>query len=499
MATARGGGGLHVIRNVEAGLQSQLADHRAELQDHVDETSRLSEESSLRRAEALLGPPLAAQKERLDRELPALQLSTERQFGESRHEMRALRAELSAEAAQLRSELSKLQGELPDLSEGIRKNAAAIAEFEGTRRELWLASDSVRNSVREAVESFEAQMTKKAEDAAHAVQLEWCPQLHENMRALDATVQLVDTQCRQESANAMSAAKTVQDLLECRIDELRLQSKQYTQQHAAEVSAKLREDVLEFGIVRQFQQRLHESTVTLESRIANHRAELLTQIKDVASSTLSRAERNSEDRTSTLATQVHEVVLATRKELETQARTHADAVEQLGAQIQDAKTNFDAADLLTRNSLDNIRTRAERLQSELITLHGGLGDAKRTALDDVAAVRAEVQNASVRWKNFEEVGMPALLAQVERRTGDSEARSVTAALDYAERLRRLPAPMQFPTKSSKTNVLLPGTTNAPQRQQHASLQPELSMAKPLPPISPRSTRVGSTAPRSVLD
>jgi len=338
-------------------------------------------------------------------------------------------------------------------------------------------------------------MTQKAEAAAQAVQLSWCPQLQENMRALDVTVQLVDTQCRQESANALSAAKTVQDLLECRIEELRLQSQQYTRQHAAEVSAKLREDVLEFGIVRQFQQRLHESTVTVESRIANHRAELLAQIKDVASSTLSRADRNSEDRTSTLATQVHEVVQATRKELETQARTHANAVEQLRAEIKDAKTNFDAADLLTRNSLDNIRTRADRLQGELTTLNAGLGDAKRTALDDVAGVRAEVHNASVRWKNFEEVGMPALVAQVERRTGDSEARSVTAALDYAERLRRLPAPMQFPAKSSRANVLLPGSTSALPWQQHA----ELSMAKPLPPISPRSARVGSTAPRSVLD
>jgi len=473
------------LRGIEAGLQAQLADHRAELWERLQDSARASEESALRRAEALLAPPLAALKEHLGAELPSLQRSIEALAAESRHESQALRAELGTEVAQLRSELSKLREEVPELSARIRQNAEAVSGLEAARQELWLASEAVRASVREAVGALDAKLLEKAEHAAQASEKRWCGPLSERIAAAEAALREVDARAKAEASTAVDTAKAVQDLLLCRVEELRLQASRDSRMHAAEAAAGLREEVLKGDILERFQQRLHESSVCLEARIAALQAKLCEEMEASAAGTLALAERGSEARASTLAAQIFEAVQATRQDVQAQAQSHAEALAECRQQLRDASRNFDAADALTRSSLEALRSRAERHADEAAELRQALASARRAALEDVAAVRAQLQQAALRWRSFEEVGVPALLAQMEHKAGESEIRSAKAALDYAERLRRLPAPIKA------TPAHMPGATEAPAWMASSVSELAWRPQEPPPAIGARPPEAGS--------
>jgi len=446
---------------------------------------------ALQRSEALLGPPLLALKERLETELPALKRAIEAASSEFRQELRALRAEQGAEAARLQSELSRLNTELPEISGQIHRNADAISAFAGVHRDLRLASESVQTGLQEAVGSLNAKMLEMIENAVGAAERKWQGWFQGKVEALEASLREVDTRARHDACAAMDTAKMVQDLLQCRIEELRLQASQESRRCAAEVAAGLREEVLEGELLAKFKLQLHQSATSFEARVAALQAKLSARIDSSSAEALAAAERSTEAKLFKLASEVAEAVEATRREVAAQRHSHAEATEEWRLRLKDATANFDAAGALMKSSLDNLTGRVARVADETTELRDSLGQARRSAHDDVSALRTELHEKSLQWRAFEEVGIPTIVAHVEQRSVEHEGRSLRAALDYAERLRRLPPALPSRGESERSpESKQDSVTRAPSLGQTRLFDAgsDLVSTSPLPPLTPMSGR-----------
>lgn len=495
--------GLHTMRGMQAEILDQMSDHRSKLEQHLEASVRRGEESAVHRAEAVLGPPLQEVKKQLAQDVPALRMAAENLFAESRGETHALRVEHTSEIAQLRFELNKLREDHISLTSHVHRHDDGIASLEGARRDLWLASENVQATLRDATASLQARMQDMARKAAEETEERWCRKLQRKIEAAESVIREVDARCRRETAAALETVGVQQGHFENKLESLRLDAYQEAKRQAAEAAAEVRKE--ELGLVEQFSNRLEACQDHQSTRLSEVSKRLHEAVMDKSEETLARADEHATAKVTQMGANVAEAVDGTRNQLAALARNHNESVEQWRVLIRDTQRNADAADALNRGRADDLKSRIEGLEKGAAELIKALAAARQVSSDALDAVRAEVKEQVARWHTFEEVGLPGIMSLIERKTGETETRSVRAALDYAERLRKLP-PTSVSTRTGSALHAVqvgaslgstmdpqsgwsPASTDGspkPMRSAHSIDAPQ--PLAPLPPLTPTSAR-----------
>lgn len=191
-------------------------------------------------------------------------------------------------------------------------------------------------------------------------------------------------------------------------------------------------------LISSFSQKLNDHQTSLAARVADLQQDVKASLIAKAEETLTTADEHASAKVAELGASISEVVDATRHQLEAQRRSHTEAIEFWRAQLRDFQCNADAGEALNREATKGLQELITSVQADCASLRSGLQAARREAADGREVLRLEMKDHAARWKTFDEVGMPGVLNLIDRRSNETESRAVRAALDYAERLRRLP-------------------------------------------------------------
>lgn len=384
--------------------------------------------------------------------------------------------------------------------------------MEGSRRDLWLASESVQAALRDATATLQARMQDMAKRAAEETEEKWCRKLQRQVEAAESVIREVDERCRRETLAAHENLQMQQSHFENKLESLRLDSYQEAKRRAAEAVGELRSDIISgktwnFDTVNS---KIEACQVALGARLKEACAKLHEAMLEKSEETLARADERADVKVEQLGANIAEAVEATRNQIAALARSHNESVEHWRVQIRDTHMNAAAADALNRGIADELRGRLEGLGRGSFELKTDLASARQSANDAVAALRGELGEHVVRWRTFEDVGIPGLLSTIEQKASETESRSLRAALDYAERLRKLPPPASESTRMNTTGGSLQsmgdtqsgwraassdtGSPRAPCSpvRSASAIDAPLLMQAPLPPLTPSSARKPKT-------
>jgi len=431
-------GGLHTLRTVQAEILEQLGCHRNSLEQRLDEAVRRGEDSAVHRVEASLGPPLESLQRQLATDIAGLRNVAESLFAECRGETQALRSAHDADLAQLRLELGQQREDHRRLTSQVQHHGENLATLEGARRDLWLATEAMQGSLRDVSAALQARMEAVAKKAAEETEDKWCGKLLQKIEAVEGITREVDGRSGRETSAALDTVQVQQAHFENKLESLRIDAYQEAKKQALDAATEVRKEVIEDRLISSFTQKLNDHQTSLAARVAALQQEVKDSLVAKAEETLTTADSHSAAKVAELGASIAEVVDATRHQMDAQSRTHTKAIEYWRAQLRDFKCNTDAGEALHREATKGLQERIASVQAECGSLRSGLQAARREAADGREGLRLEIKDHAARWKTFDEVGMPGVLSLIDRKSSETESRAVRAALDYTERLRRLP-------------------------------------------------------------
>jgi len=490
-AAAPAAGGLHTLRNVQLSILGQLAEHRTSLQELVVESAQKSEDFAVQRAQDLLSPPLTALQKRVDEELPSIRKTAEVSISDCRTNIQNLRCEISVHKAEVRSDLIMIREEMSVLITGVKANANEVARLQGVHDEVRSAQDGIRSGIVEMAKDFQERIEASSGRAAQIAEEKWGRALNEKIGCLESILHDVDTRSRRDTSHAMDTSKMIEKYLLQIVDKLRADMSLETQRQVTDSMADVQEEIQKLS--EQTKQRILENQMFMDSRVALTQQQLKANIIASASETLTTADKNTEAKINKISSHVNESVETIHSQLHSQTQNLVESEAKLRAELQTSNRNSHAATHLTQDAIGDLRRRVEGLMDGASDLRVDLEKVDKVSTDAILALRSALRMDDSRLQKIEDVDFPQVYALLEEKTSESHTRSLKAAMDYAERLQRLPPsfgdePWTPPTTAGERqagdfDLGATGSTSASFRGALNSTGPSS-----LPPLSPRFER-----------
>lgn len=390
---------MHTLRQVEAGIQQQLVEHRLSLECKLDDAVRRSEESAFRRAEELLAPQTADLRRRLDAELPPLRPRLEEVLRTCQEENVALRTRFERDVEALSIEVAGIHASLPTMRGFLSEHAERLKVLEEVPVALRAELSELRAESRREISDVRRELeneTRRAEgqEAANVRMMQ------ERLDAGTALMRAVDERAREQSSTAMHNMGIIEKHLLFKVDDTRAFATNEAIKYAEDSNVRLRPELLEARDLMQ--QRLDECAERMSVRCHATEAQLRRELQAELGSMLEKCDRFADLKAAEVSMKLSEGLEDARRDLRSQAEKHHETSQRWRDEFQEAMTRLESVASAARLSCEQIQRHAsQQLATASSQLRGEVEEVRRGIDKDIQSLRGDLDSKAVHIEMVE--------------------------------------------------------------------------------------------------